>query len=98
MRGRIELWPRESSSCPLIMSSQISDSVGRWEKGAQNLRADVKTVQRLLAAASKTLEAPELDPNGVDGKVAKPSSKSDTVSAIEAFQRRFTRFVDGLIE
>ena len=80
------------------MSSQISGSVGRWEKGAQNLRADVMTVQRLLEAASKTLQAPELDPNGVDGKVAKPSSKSDTVSAIEAFQRRFTRAVDGLIE
>jgi len=80
------------------MSSQISGSVGRWEKGAQNLQLDVKAVQRLLGAASKALEAPELDPNGVDGKVAKPSSKSDTVSAIEAFQRRFTRAVDGLIE
>ena len=72
MRERIELWSRESGSCPLIMSSQISGSVGRWEKGAQNLQADVKIVQRLLGAASKTLQAPELDPNGVDGKIGKP--------------------------
>ena len=93
-----ELWSRETSSCSLTMSSQISGSVGRWEKGAQNLQADVKTVQRLLEAAAKTLQAPELDPNGVDGKIAKPSSTSGTVSAIEAFQRRFTRAIDGLIE
>jgi murein DD-endopeptidase MepM/ murein hydrolase activator NlpD len=80
------------------MSSQISGSVGRWEKGAQNLKEDVKTVQSLLVSASKNLQAPEINPNGVDGKITKPSAKSDTVSAIEAFQCRFTRAVDGLIQ
>ena len=80
------------------MSSQISGSVGRWEKGAQNLQADVKTVQRLLGAASKTLQVSNWIRTGSMAKVGKPSSKSDTVSAIEAFQRRFTRAVDGLIE
>ena len=80
-----------------MMSSEISASVGRWEKGARNLQADVRTVQLLLQAAAKTLEAPEIDPKGVDGKISRPSAKSDTVNAIEAFQNRFTGAVDGVI-
>ena len=48
------------------MSSEISASVGRWEKGARNLQDDVRTVQRLLKAAAEILEAPEIDPKGVD--------------------------------
>ena len=79
------------------MSSEISGSVGRWEKGARNLQADVRTVQRLLKAAAKTLEAPEIDPKGVDGKISRPTATSDTVNAIEAFQSRFTSAVDGVI-
>src|SRR5437870_2072110 len=66
----------------------ITGSVGRWEKGASNLLADVKTVQRLLEAAAQKLHAPELDPKGVDGKIARESAKSNTVAAIEAFQKR----------
>ena len=50
------------------MSSEISASVGRWEKGARNLQGDVKTVQRLLETAAEILEAPEIDPKGVHGK------------------------------
>jgi peptidoglycan hydrolase-like protein with peptidoglycan-binding domain len=76
----------------------ITGSVGRWEKGARNLQADVKTVQRLLETAAKKLQAPDLDPKGVDGKIALQSAKSNTVAAIEAFQKRSNISIDGLIE
>jgi peptidoglycan hydrolase-like protein with peptidoglycan-binding domain len=76
----------------------LSGSVGRWEKGARNLQADVETVQRLLQAAAQKLQAPEVDPKGVDGKIARPPAKSNTVAAIEAFQSRFNISIDGLIE
>ena len=79
------------------MSSEISASVGRREKGARNLQEDVRTVQRLLKAAAEMLEAPEIDPKGVDGKISRPPGTSDTVEAIEAFQSRFTSAVDGVI-
>ena len=68
------------------MKPEISGSVGRWEKGARNLQADVKIVQGLLRGAAKTLKAPEIDPKGVDGKISRPPAMSDTVIAIEAFQ------------
>src|SRR2546428_9779394 len=80
------------------MSSKISGSVGRWEKKARNLPPDVEVVQRLLKAAAQALQAPQLDPKGVDGKIARPPATSDTVTAIEAFQSRFTNSVDGLIK
>ena len=76
----------------------ISGSVGRWEKGARNLQADVETVQRLLQATAQRLQAPELDPKGVDGKIARPPATSNTVAAIEAFQRRSNISIDGLTE
>ena len=76
----------------------ISGSVGRWEKGARNLQADVETVQRLLETAAQKLQAPDLDPKGVDGKIARQSAKSNTVAAIEAFQKRSNISIDGLIE
>jgi L,D-transpeptidase catalytic domain len=76
----------------------ITGSVGRWEKGARNLRADVETVQRLLETAAQKLQAPDLDPKGVDGKIARQSAKSNTVAAIEAFQKRSNVSIDGLIE
>src|SRR5438045_7435776 len=76
----------------------ITGSVGRWEKGAVNLEADVKTVQRLLETAAQKLQAPDLDPKGVDGKIARESAKSNTVAAIEAFQNRSNIPIDGLIE
>ena len=79
------------------MSSEISASVGRWEKGARNLQDDVRSVQRLLKTAAEILEAPEIDPKGVDGKISRQSATSDTVEAIEAFQSRFTSAVDGII-
>jgi hypothetical protein len=76
----------------------LTGSVGRWEKGARNLQADVETVQRLLEAAAQRLQAPELDPKGVDGKIAQQSAKSNTVVAIEAFQSRSNISITGLIE
>ena len=79
------------------MSSEISASVGRWEKGARNLQDDVTSVQSLLKAAAEILEAPEIDPKAVDGRISRPPGTSDTVEAIEAFQSRFTSAVDGVI-
>ena len=76
----------------------ITGSVGRWEKNARNLSADVETVQRLLQTAAQKLQAPQLDPKGVDGKIARPPGKSNTVAAIEAFQSRSNISIDGLIE
>jgi hypothetical protein len=76
----------------------ITGSVGRWEKGAINLEADVETVQRLLEMVAQKLQAPDIDPKGVDGKIARQSAKSNTVAAIEAFQKRSNVSIDGLIE
>jgi hypothetical protein len=81
-----------------IPSTVITGSVGRWEKGAGNLPADVETVQRLLQTAAQKLQAPQLDPRGVDGKIAQPPRNSNTVAAIEAFQSRSNISIDGLIE
>jgi peptidoglycan hydrolase-like protein with peptidoglycan-binding domain len=79
-------------------SAVITDSVGRWEKNARNLPADVETVQRLLETAAQKLQSPQLDPKGIDGKIAQPPRKSNTVAAIEAFQSRSNISIDGLIE
>jgi hypothetical protein len=76
----------------------IIGSVVRWEKGARNLQADVETVQRLLETAAQKLHASDLDPKGVDGKIARQSGKSNTIAAIEAFQKRSNISIDGLIE
>src|SRR4029453_6530958 len=50
-------------------SAVISGSVGRWEQNASNLPEDVKTVQRLLETAAQKLQAPQLDPKGIDGLI-----------------------------
>jgi hypothetical protein len=78
--------------------AMITSSVGRWERGAKNLPADVMTVQRLLKAVSNKLPASQVDPNGIDGKIAHPPASSNTVSAIEAFQALSSNPIDGLIE
>ena len=80
------------------MSAPITASVGRWEKSARNLPEDVETVQRLLTSAAQRLLALPVDPKGVDGIISRPPATSSTVSAIEAFQSRFTSAVDGVIE
>jgi len=95
-----QVLPRALTAAPDNVSTApppvITGSVGRWEKGARNLQADV--VQRLLETAAKKLQAPDLDPKGVDGKIARQSAKSNTVAAIEAFQKRSNISIDGLIE
>jgi hypothetical protein len=58
----------------------------------------VETVQRLLQTAAQKLLAPQLDPKGIDGKIAQPPRKSNTVAAIEAFQSRSNISIDGVIE
>ena len=78
--------------------SAITSSVGRWERGAKNLPADVMTVQRLLKAVADKLPASQVDPKGIDGKIAHPPANSNTVSAIEAFQALSSNPIDGLIE
>src|SRR5882724_4719104 len=87
-----------SGNVPSTPPAVITGSVGRWEKGAGNLPADVETVQRLLQTAAQKLQAPQLDPKGVDGKIAQPPRNSSTVAAIEAFQSRSNISIDGLIE
>ncbi|WP_374479595.1 peptidoglycan DD-metalloendopeptidase family protein [Zoogloea sp.] len=64
----------------------ISASVGAWERGAHNLKADVITVQTLLAGAARRLGKSALDPQGIDGGIARPPKDSATVAAIKAFQ------------
>ena len=76
----------------------ITSSVGRWERGAKNLPADVVTVQSLLKAVADKLPASQVDPKGIDGKIAHPPRTSNTVSAIEAFQGLSSNPIDGLIE
>jgi peptidoglycan hydrolase-like protein with peptidoglycan-binding domain len=51
-----------------------------------------------LEAAAQKLQAPQLDPKGVDGKIARQSAKSSTVAAIKAFQSRSNISIDGLVE
>ena len=51
------------------MSSEISASVGRWEKGARNLQDDVRSVQRLLKTAAEIL--------GRSGNRSKRSGRKD---------------------
>ncbi len=80
------------------MKKTISAPVGAWEKGAKNLYDDVVVIQKLLQAAAKELENPAYDPKGVDGKISKTSANSSTVKAIRAFQSRFLKLADGLIE
>ena len=88
----------EPDNVPSTPLPVITGSVGRWEKGARNLQPDVETVQRLLETAAQKLQAPDLDPKGVDGKIARVSANSNTVAAIEAFQRHSNIPIYGLIE
>ena len=79
------------------MAWTIRGSVGRWDKGAKNDKADVTTVQTLLTDAAQAQGNPSYDPGGIDGVIARPPATSKTVSAIEAFQRLFMAQPDGLI-
>jgi hypothetical protein len=90
--------PPSSGNVGSTPQAAITSSVGRWEKGADNLPTDVETVQSLLQTAAQKLQAPQLDPKGVDGKIARPPRNSNTVNAIEAFQSRSNISIGGLIK
>jgi len=94
----ITAWEKGAPPPPPVAPSKINGSVGQWEKGAVNTPADVSTVQRLLQTAAQKLNDPSLDPKGIDGKIAHVAAKSNTVSAIQAFQTRSALEVTGLIE
>jgi hypothetical protein len=68
------------------MPASISGSVGSYESGARNNSADVRTVQELLASVARKHGA-AFDPQGIDGKIARPASRSRTVGAIVNFQQ-----------
>jgi hypothetical protein len=70
------------------MPASISGSVGSYESGAKNSSADIRTVQDLLTQASKNTNSPAFDPKGIDGKIGKPGSSSNTVAAITNFQKQ----------
>ena len=70
------------------MPASISGSVGSYESGAKNLATDIRTVQELLTQASKNTNSPAFDPKGIDGKIGKPGSSSNTVKAITSFQKQ----------
>jgi hypothetical protein len=70
------------------MASSITAAVGSYESGATNLSADIRTVQELLTQAAKKLNVSAFNPGGVDGKIARPGSNSNTVKAIAAFQKQ----------
>jgi hypothetical protein len=90
--------PNPTPSTPPPQSAPgITASVGRWENGAANQTADVLTVQRLLTTVAQKKNEPQLDPHGVDGKIAHPPAKSNTVAAIEAFEASASLTVDGII-
>ncbi|PQO39321.1 hypothetical protein C5Y96_05560 [Blastopirellula marina] len=81
------------------MAKKISSSVGRKQgHNARNLPDDVKTVQQLLQAAAKNLGNSDYDPGDDDGKIATPPKFSETVAAINAFQKRFMRSPDGQVD
>ena len=77
---------------------EIGGSVGRWDKGAANAKADVETVQDMLRHAALILNDPRLDPGTLDGAIGHNAANSDTVQAIEAFQSRFMDNPDGRID
>ena len=58
----------------------------------------METVQRLLQTAAQKLHEPQLDPKGIDGKIARLPAKSNTVAAIAAFQSRSGLATTELIE
>lgn len=81
------------------MAETISAAVGR-KKGhnAKNNREDVKTIQHLLTAAAKNLGNNDYHPGDDDGLISTPPKFSETVAAINAFQKRFMRNPDGQVD
>ena len=87
----------ENTSEPTSLKFEISESVGRWSKGAVNRKNDVETVQNMLRTGAMILAQPSLVPNCIDGSINRNEAKSGTIKAIEAFQSRFMSAPDGVI-
>jgi len=73
------------------MAVYLTGSVGSYESGAQNMTADIRTVQLLLTQAADKLHNPALDPGCIDGKISRIGSQSGTVRAIGSFQKSVVR-------
>lgn len=71
------------------MASEISASVGAYEAGSVNSASDITTVQSTLTKLASKLGDSGIDPKGIDGKIARTASQSNTVSAITNFQRKY---------
>lgn len=85
------------------MASSILAPVGPWDdpkvsKKGGNRKADVKTVQKLLAAASSKLKKPAMHPGTPDGLISRTSSRSSTLKAISAFQKTFLSSPDQRVD
>ena len=67
--------------------ARIYGSVGSYQSGAKNSKADITTVQELLTAAAVKLKKSVFDPGGIDGLISRSAERSGTVKAITQFQR-----------
>ncbi|MFK7768058.1 MAG: hypothetical protein AB8B55_12615 [Mariniblastus sp.] len=76
------------------MISGIKSSVGAYESGSINLSDDVRVVQTILTKLASSLGNSKINPKGVDGKIARTASQSNTVSAIANFQRQYAGMVN----
>lgn len=71
--------------------ARITGSVGSYESGARNNKADVTTVQTLLTQVAVKLKSSDFDPKGIDGLISRAASRSGTVTAIANFQIKRVR-------
>jgi hypothetical protein len=79
----------------------IKGTVGSWQAGAENYPADVQTVREMLTIVSRKLSnAIIFNPFGITGWIEKPPLQSQTVRAINAFQKEIFEMArpDGLVE
>lgn len=73
------------------MISGLKASVGSYEIGSINLSDDIRLVQSILTRLSSSMSNPSINPNGIDGKIARVASQSGTVTAISNFQSQVVR-------
>lgn len=75
------------------MAFMISAPVGPWDdklvtnKGGNKMN-DIRTVQKMLTNASTRLKDSKLDPGKPDGKIGRVSSRSSTLKAIAAYEKK----------
>ncbi|MBX3176259.1 MAG: glycoside hydrolase family protein [Candidatus Hydrogenedentes bacterium] len=79
------------------MHISIDRSVGRSEKGAENVSRDVAVLQNHLATLSELLARPQYNPGKIDALIGAVDDDSATIQAIEAFQRVNQLAVDGVV-